>query len=375
MLKAYFTAATSYNGQLHELYKAILETLRKKGHKVLSGSQIINLQLRKKDKQLSSEEIFRREQKLIDEADYIVAEVSRPSLGVGSEIVYALKLGKPVLALVHVGFEDKISPIIAGNPSEKLFFQYYQANNLSLVINNFLKYINALSLNAKPKGKLIVIDGGDGSGKTTQTELLVKYLKQKGVPTKFYDFPQYYNSFHGATVARFLRGEFGEFDKVSPYFASLAYALDRASVRKEMENFLKRGGYIIANRYATSNMAHQAAKFKEKKEREKFLTWEYELEYKVHKIPKEDLVIFLYVPWRIGFELTKHKTGRGYLKGKGLDIAEKNLAHRKATEKMYLELAKKNKHWVKIDCVKDGKLLSREAIHQKILAIVNKLMF
>lgn len=219
----------------------------------------------------------------------------------------------------------------------------------------------------KPKGKLIVIDGGDGSGKTTQTKLLVNYFKQKGIPTKFYDFPRYYNSFHGKTVAKFLRGEFGEFDQVSPYLASLAYALDRASVKNEMNNFLRKGGYIIANRYATSNMAHQAAKLKSKKQKKDYLQWIYELEYEVHKIPKQDLVILLYVPWQISQILTSKKGGRGYLKGKSLDIAEKNLKHRVETEKMYLQLAKNNKNWVKIDCVINNRLLLPQEIHKKII--------
>ncbi|KXK11950.1 MAG: thymidylate kinase [Microgenomates bacterium OLB23] len=77
---------------------------------------------------------------------------------------------------------------------------------------------------------------------------------------KSVDFPQYYSSFSGKTVAMFLRGDFGELNQVSPYLASMPYALDRASVKEEMEEFLAKGGIIIANRYATSNMAHQAAK-------------------------------------------------------------------------------------------------------------------
>jgi dTMP kinase len=83
-------------------------------------------------------------------------------------------------------------------------------------------------------------------------------------------------------------GEFGNIDQVSPYLASLAYALDRATIKREMTDFLAKGGYIIANRYATSNMAHQSAKFTDEKERKDFIKWVYELEYKVHRIPKEN---------------------------------------------------------------------------------------
>ncbi len=219
------------------------------------------------------------------------------------------------------------------------------------------------------KGCFIVIDGGDGSGKTTQAKLLIEYLKKIQIPVDYFDFPQYYNSFHGKTVARFLRGEFGDINEVSPYLASLAYALDRASVKKEMDKILNKGTYIVANRYATSNMAHQGAKFKDREKREDYLSWVYELEYKVHKIPKEDIVIYLYVPWEIGLKLTTKKGERGYLKGKE-DIHEKDLDFRKASEEMYLQLAKRYRHWVKIDCIEDGKLLSPEVIHKKIVEVL-----
>src|SRR3990167_8453524 len=162
------------------------------------------------------------------------------------------------------------------------------------------------------KGKLIVIDGGDGSGKTIQAKLLLGYFKTNKLPAKYFDFPQY-ESFYGKTVAKFLRGEFGNIDQVSPYLASLAYALDRASAKNEMEFLLKKGGYIIANRYATSNIAHQGAKFFSIKEREHYLKWVYELEYKIHRIPKEDIVIYLYVPWQIGSKLTENRKKRKYL--------------------------------------------------------------
>jgi len=90
----------------------------------------------------------------------------------------------------------------------------------------------------KRKGKLIVIDGGDGSGKATQSALLKSYLEKHGKRVKYMDFPRYYNSFHGRVVGRFLTGEFGALDQVSPYLAALAYALDRASAKEEMDNLI-----------------------------------------------------------------------------------------------------------------------------------------
>ena len=365
MLNIYFTASTRRNKDLKNNYKRIISLIKKSNIKLLSGEQIVKKNLLLKDSAITKAEIFARQKKLIDKADCIIAEVSKPSLGVGGEIVYALMHNIPVLALLYENYEDKISPMLAGNPSDKLFIEYYNGGKLIYSIKNFIKHINTLK---KRKGIFIVIDGADGSGKTTQAKLLVDYLKKKKAPTKYMDFPQYYNSFHGKTVAKFLRGEFGDIDQVSPYLASLAYALDRASVKQEMEDFLKKGGIIIANRYATSNMGHQAAKFNNKEDKQIFLKWIYELEYKVHKIPKENLVIYLYVPWQMGRKLTQKKGQRNYLHGKK-DIHEKDLNHIKAAEKMYLFLSKKYK-WEKVKCIENKQLLTPKVIHKKIIKIL-----
>lgn len=366
-MNVYFTASTTNDGKFKKNYQKIVDLIKRQKNHLLSGEQIVNEKFLELDKQLSKEQIFKREKKLIDEADCIIAEVSQPSLGVGGEIVYALVKGKPVLGLVFENGKDKISPMIEGNPSENFFFEHYNFEKLSYIIKDFLHYVKKAK---KRKGYLIVIDGGNGSGKTTQTQLLVQYLKAHKVPAKYVDFPQYYNSFHGKTVARFLRGEFGKINEVSPYLASLAYAVDRASIKKEMEDFLHKGGFIIANRYATSSMAHQGAKFNEPKKREEFLKWLYELEYKVHRIPKENLVIYLHVPWRIGMQLTKNKGNRNYLQGKKHDIEEKDMNNRIESENMYFRFARTNKHWVMIECIEHDKLLPPKVIHEKIIKIL-----
>ena len=376
MLKVYFTASASHNGELIPYYKKILDFIKKQSVSIISGHQVTDKKLLEDDKKLTAEQIYSREKSLIEEADVVIAEASKPSLGVGGEIVYALSIDKPVLTLVMAGHEDKISPMVAGNPSENLYLEYYKKSDFQSIINRFIRNIKVLvkhkHLLQKNKGKLIVIDGGNGSGKTTQVTMLINYFKKENIPVRFYDFPQYYSSFHGKTVAKFLRGEFGNINEVSPYLASLSYALDRATVRKEMVNFLKRGGFIIANRYVTSSMAHQGAKFDDLKERKEFLSWLTELEYKIHKMPKENLVIYLYVPWKIGLELTQGKDKRDYLKGKTQDIEEKDIKNRIQSEKMYLNFATTNKHWINLNCIENNKMLTPEVIHQKIIDLLKK---
>ena len=222
-------------------------------------------------------------------------------------------------------------------------------------------------------GKLIVIEGGDGSGKTVQAKLLVDYLKTRKVATEYYDFPRYYDSFHGETVAKFLRGEFGNIDEVSPYLASMPYALDRASVKEQMQTTLNQGTFIVANRYATSNLIYQAAKFDSEQERQDFINWVTKFEYQVNGVPKEDLVIYLDVPWKIGLQLTKQKAPRDYLKGHE-DIHENHLDYRQKVEQLYLAYCKTNKNWLRIDCTQSGRLLSLEKIHEKIVSKLSEIL-
>lgn len=226
----------------------------------------------------------------------------------------------------------------------------------------------------KTKGKLIVIEGSDGAGKATQLKLLEKYLSINNHKVNTIDFPRYYDSFYGKMVAAFLRGEFGTIKQVDPHLASLIYALDRGAAKSEMESWLNDGSFVLSNRYATSNLAHQSAKLSANK-RNKFIEWDLQLEYEVNKIPKEDIVIYLYVPFKISRKLVlkKSKEVRAYAKGKKRDIHERDLDFMKKSEASYLRLVKKFPHWVKIVCVdKKGNLKTREEIHVEIKNILNK---
>lgn len=364
-MKIFFTAATTNNGDYIPQETAIINALKGMGHTLTSGEQILDHAKLESDAMLSPEEIFQREKSAIDDADCVIAEVTKPSSGVGGELVYALTHHKPVLALFYKDAPNELSTMITGNPSDHLFLEHYDEDSLEITLKHFLEQV---VVDKSRHGKLIVIDGGDGSGKTTQSELLMQYFKDHGTNAKGFDFPRYYSSFHGKFAGRFLAGEFGS--DVSPYLASLAYALDRASAKEEMDHFLSHGGVIVSNRYATSNMAHQGARLPENK-REEFLEWIDELEYKVHKIPREDIVIYLHVPWEIGMELTKKKGERAYL-GDRKDILEADLHHRQESEAMYLSLAKKRKNWVLVECVENGVILSKEAIHQKVIDILRQ---
>lgn len=224
------------------------------------------------------------------------------------------------------------------------------------------------------KGKLIVIEGGDGSGKTTQLKLLQEYLKSKNIPVKTIDFPRYYGSFYGKLLARFLKGEFGELAQVNPYLLSVIYALDRVQAKEEIEQWLAKGTIVLSNRYATSNMAHQAGRVPKNK-REEFILWDEELEYTVNKIPREDLVIFLHVPYTISQKLMRgsDRANRSYLRGKVRDMVEKNKTYLKNAESAYLWLAKKFLHWVTIECVNaNGELRQKEDIHEEIKKVLIK---
>ena len=174
------------------------------------------------------------------------------------------------------------------------------------------------------QGKLIVIDGTDGSGKGTQSAKLIERLMKDGKRAQLTDFPQYgQTSAH--FVEKYLRGEYGRADDVGPYRASLFYALDRYDASFQMRQWLEAGTIIVSNRYTSSNMGHQAGKIADTKEREKFLAWLKDLEYDMLRIPKPDASVLLYMPPEIGQQLVDKKLDRAYTLGKKRDIHEETL--------------------------------------------------
>jgi len=218
------------------------------------------------------------------------------------------------------------------------------------------------------KGNLIVIEGIDGSGKGTQLEMLLKYLKEKQIKYSYFDFPQYGKTFFGDFAGRFLNGEFGHFSRINPYLASFPYAADRWQVKNRLWEAINEGKLVICNRYTPSS-TYQAVKVKPSQQK-KFLDWVETLEYEVFGIPKPTLVIFLYVPLIFAQTLIAKKQPRTYLNNRTRDQYEKNLDYLEKVEKMYLKVARTNNNWVKIDCIEDNKILSQEVIHQRIVDAV-----
>jgi len=226
------------------------------------------------------------------------------------------------------------------------------------------------------KGKLIVIDGTDSSGKATQVRLLVQSLKNEGLRVKILDFPDYYSNFFGKFIGHCLSEQYYNFVKVHPKIASVLYAADRSESKDKIKKWLKMGNIVIANRYASANQIHQGGKIANNKKRENFLKWLAEMEYKVFKIPKPDAVVYLDVPISIVLKLIKERdknNKRGYL-GKKKDVHEKDVNFLENSRKSALWLAKTQKGWIKIECAKNGFLNTRENIHKEIYEKIKKIL-
>ena len=219
------------------------------------------------------------------------------------------------------------------------------------------------------KGKFIVIEGTDGSGKGTQVKLLVQRLKADGVPVEMVDFPQYENP-SSYFMAKYLRGEYGTSEEVGPYRASIFTAVDRYDKSFDIKRWLDEGIYVIANRYVSSNMGHQSGKIDDLVERDKYLEWLNNLEYKIFGIPKPDQTIFLFVPPELGQKMVNHKNDRSYTQGKKMDIHEADINHLKKASEAYIYVAKKY-GWKTIHCSKDDVMLSREVINEEIYNAIN----
>ena len=222
-------------------------------------------------------------------------------------------------------------------------------------------------------GKLFVIDGTDGSGKQTQFEFLKKALDDKNIDYRTVSFPNY-DSPSSSLVKMYLSGEFGEnAQDVSPYVASTFYAADRfATFKKDLEEYYNNGGIILADRYTTANMVHQAGKIKDEEERTKFIDWLFDLEFGIYNLPVPTKVFFLNMPTETARELMKNRENK-FTHGEAKDIHERDEEHLKDAYNAACSLASKY-GWCEIKCVEDGRLKTREEIHKEILNEVEKVL-
>ncbi len=222
-------------------------------------------------------------------------------------------------------------------------------------------------------GKLIVIDGTDGSGKETQMKMLQDKLNKKNIEFKRVDFPNY-SSESSSLVKMYLNGDFGtDAQKISPYVASTFYAVDRyATYKKELEEYYQNGGLILADRYTTANMVHQAGKIKNDDERKKFLDWVWDLEFNIYKIPVPDKIFFLNMPIEQVEKLIKNRKNK-IDQSDVKDIHERNINHLKDSYEAACKVAK-DYSWDEIKCVKDGVLRTIEDIGEEIFREVEKIL-
>ena len=211
-------------------------------------------------------------------------------------------------------------------------------------------------------GKLIVIEGTDGSGKSTQFRLLTERVAAEGHTFQKLVFPQYAED-SSALIRMYLRGEFGSKPSdVSAYAATAFFAVDRyASYKKVWGQWYEDGGLILSDRYTTSNAVHQASKEPEEKQAE-FLKWLYEFEYDKLGLPAPDLTIYLDVPTDFTEKMMR---SREAATNTHADIHEQDLEYL-ATCRRPGKAAAKFYNWTVIDCVRDGAMRSIEDIHEEI---------
>ena len=219
---------------------------------------------------------------------------------------------------------------------------------------------------------LIVIEGLDGAGKSTQINRLNKHLATRGFRCRQLHFPRTDSPVYGELIARFLRGDLGDVYQVNPYLIALIYAGDRFDFKPTLETWLNDGDMVLLDRYVYSNVAYQCAKIKNKEESRALREWILQLEFEYHALPKPDLNIFLDVPFMFTRQkLTDDRKGteRKYLQGKK-DIHEADLEFQEQVRESYLSMSDADA-FVKIDCSDGHDILPVDKIFGLILNVLN----
>ncbi|MEA3249315.1 MAG: thymidylate kinase [Patescibacteria group bacterium] len=219
----------------------------------------------------------------------------------------------------------------------------------------------------RQKGKLIVIDGTDGSGKATQTDMLIKRMRAAHLTVETVSFPRY-DEPSSTLVRKYLAGEFGTASEVDPKIASTFYAVDRWAASEQIRGWLNDGANVVMDRFVASNMGHQGGKFPNQGERLAFFRWLFDLEHGEFGIPKPDLNVILHVPTERSDRLMDDR-------GRDRDIHESDPEHLRAAEQVYLEIAELfPDDFTLIECMRDGKLMSRGDIHSLVWVAASHLL-
>lgn len=224
---------------------------------------------------------------------------------------------------------------------------------------------------------LIVLEGLDGAGKSTQVKKLKNYIISLGKEMKYLHFPRFDAPVVGEMIAKFLRGDFGNIQQVHPMLVALLYAEDRRDASILVRRWLLQGDIVIFDRYVYSNVAFQCAKIDNPKEAQELRDWILKSEYEDFMIPRPDLNLFLDVP--IGFvdsKLKENRQGddREYLNGKS-DIHEADISFQKRVRQVYLEQCERDSEFKRIDCSdSEGNILSPDLIFEKIKEEITKIL-
>ena len=220
------------------------------------------------------------------------------------------------------------------------------------------------------KGKLIVLEGLDGSGKATQAKLLAEHLAAQGVPVQKITFPDYASD-SSALVKMYLAGQFGQHpDDVNAYAASSFYAVDRyASYKTSWGSFYEQGGVIIADRYTTSNAVHQTSKLPPQ-ERQAFLDWLFDFEYRKLGLPEPDRVLYLDVPTELSEQMMRR---REQLTHTTADIHERDEAYLRSCRESAAMVVDYG-GWSRINCARDGQVRSVDDIHREVMERLRDLL-
>jgi dTMP kinase len=220
----------------------------------------------------------------------------------------------------------------------------------------------------------IAIEGLDGSGKSTQIDLLINYLNENDIQTKFIHFPRVSEGVFGPLISKFLRGEFGDLANVHPQLVAILFAEDRKEFSSTLNDWLANDYFVLVDRYVLSNIAFQCAKLKDENEKKYLRDWINEFEYQYNQIPKPDFSIYLDVPFEFvarSLEERRINKGRSYLGDKD-DIHENDYALQKAVKLEYDTLCKLDPTIHTIHCTDSAnQMRSIESIHNEIIEMIN----